>query len=370
MTAKKRSGRTLKVGMAGLTSMWWPIAIARSLAKAKGAKLLAAATIGSPEKAVLEHLGMTPEAYAGKFALTLYRDAEEMVRREKLDAIVLCVPHSEHADWVERMARLGVDIYIPKSFATTLSDAARIVQAGRIHGVNIACGPSDRYQPAVLAAKAAIDRGLIGEVFALRLAHHHGTIEGFHKNDWYRRKKEGGPELSLAWYVIDLAMHLTGSRVKRVFALYKNYTTASSPFMDCGKMVLSMGTGAMVSCDMYFCNRFPYPVWEMEIVGPRGAVVVHADPESPGRTVVALHSAKGVQALPLPARPPDREVAWVEGFRRGIPAVVPAEEALEITRISLAARDSARSGKPVSTVEAHGRERTRSRKHTRFPKGS
>ena len=355
MTAKSRSARPLKVGMAGLTSLYWPVAIAQSLAKAKGAKLLAAATLRSPEKAVLEHLGMSPEAYANRFALTLYRDAEEMIRREELDAVVLCVAHSEHADWAERIARLGVDIYIPKPFATTLADAARIVQAGRIHGVNIACGPSDRYQPAILAAKGAIARGLIGEPFALRLAHHHGTIEGFHKNDWYRRKKEGGPELSLAWYVIDLAMHLTGSRVKSVFALYRNYTTASSPFMDCGKMVLGMGTGAMVSCDMYFCNRFPYPVWEMEIVGPRGAVVVHDDPASPGRTIAALHSAKGVKALRLPSRPQDREAAWVEGFRRGIPAVVPAEEALEITRISLAALDSSRSGKPVSTAQARGR---------------
>jgi len=355
MSAKSTSGRPLKVGMAGLTSLYWPIALARGLSKAKEAKLVAAATLRSPEKAVREHLGMTPEAYAGQFGLTLYRDAEEMIRREKLDAVVLCVPHSQHAAWTERLACLGVDIYITKSFATTLSDARRIVQSGKAHHVNIACGPSDRYQPAILAAKAAIDRGLIGVPFALRLAHHHGTIEGFHKNDWYRRKKEGGPELSLGWYVIDLAMHLTGSRVRNVYALYSNFTTPESPFMDCGKMVLSMRSGAMVSCDMYFCNRFPYPVWEMEIVGPRGAVVVHDEPASPGKTIAALHTAKGVKALPLPAHPQDRETAWVEGFRKGVPAVVPAEEAMEITRISLAALDSARSGKPVSTAQSRGR---------------
>jgi UDP-N-acetylglucosamine 3-dehydrogenase len=360
MAAKARSGHPLRVGMVGLTSLYWPIAIARGLARERGAKLLAAATLGSPEKAVVEHLGMTAEAYAIQFSLTLYRDAEEMIRREKLDAVVLCVPHSEHADWAEKMARLGVDIYIAKSFATTLSEATRIVQAGKTHGVNIACGPSDRYHPAIFAAKTAIAHGLIGEPFALRLAHHHGTIDGFHKNDWYRRKKEGGPELSLAWYVIDLAMHLTGSRVKQVFALYRNYTTPASPFMDCGKMVLSMGTGAMVSCDMFFCNRFPYPTWEMEIIGTRGAVVVHADPASHGKTVATLHSAKGIKPLPLPSRQPDREVAWVEGFRKGRPAVVPAEEALEITRISLAALESARTGKSVSTAQARGRESSRS----------
>lgn len=328
----------------------------------KEAKLLAAATLGSPDRAVQEHLGMTPEAYSREFELALYRDAEEMIRREKLDAVVLCVPHSEHADWAERLARLGTDIYIAKTFATTLSDAARIVRAGKVYGVNIACGPSERYQPAILAAKEAVSRGLIGEPFALRLAHNHGTLEAFHRNNWYRRKKEGGPELSLAWYVIDLAMHLTGSRVKRVFAIYGNYTTPSSPFMDCGKMLLRMGTGAIVSCDLYFCKRFPGPDWEMEIIGPRGAVAVHPDPASPGGTIATVRTAKGVKALRLPTRPPDREVAWVEGFRKGLPAVVPAEEAMEITRISLAALDSSRSGKPVSTAAGRRRSRRESRR--------
>jgi predicted dehydrogenase len=145
-------------------------------------------------------------------------------------------------------------------------------------------------------------------------------------------------------------MHFTGSRVAGVFATYKNYTTPGSPFMDCGKMLLRMATSAMVSCDMFFCNRFPYPVWEMEIVGPRGAVVVHADPAAPGKSAVMLHSGKKVRALPLPPRPPDREVAWVDGFRKGVAAVVPASEALEITRISLAARESSRTGRAICTM--------------------
>lgn len=338
----------MRVGMVGITSRYWPVAIARGLKAAKGVKLLAAATLGSPSKAVREHLGMTAEEYADKFGLRLYSDAEEMITVEKIDTVVLNVRHSKHAEWAERLAGLGVDIYIPKPFATTLSDAERIVEAAERRGVNIACGPSDRFQPAVLAAKRALDRGLIGEPFSVRMAHHHGTIETFGRNDWYRDRKEGGPELSLGWYVIDLAMHLTGSKAASVFADYRNYAAADSPFMDCGKMMLRMTNRAMVSCDMYFCNRFPFPVWELEIVGPRGAVKVEPEKGSPGRLAAALYTSRGVKALPPPRRVPDREVAWVEGFQKGAPAVVPAETSLEITRASLAARDSARSGRAVS----------------------
>lgn len=342
----------MRVGMVGITSKWWPIAIARGLKAAQGVKLLAAATLGSGSREVREHLGMTPEEYTEEFGVSLYRDAEEMIAGEKLDTVVLNVRHSEHADWAERLAQLGVDIYIPKPFATTLSDARRIVEVGERYGVNIACGPSDRYQPAMLAAKTAVDEGLIGEPFAMRMAHHHGTIEDFHKKDWYRDAKEGGPELSLGWYVVDLAMHFMGSGVARVFAEYENYTSPESPFMDCGKMVLRMTTGAMVSCDMYFCNRFPYPVWELDILGSRGAIKIHTEGDDTGKLAATLYTAQTVRSLPFPQKAPNREVAWVEGFNRKAPAVVPAQTALEITHVSLAARDAALTGHVISINES------------------
>lgn len=341
----------MRAGMIGITSKFWPIAIARGLKAVQDVELIAAATLGSGRGNVREHLGMTPEEYAAEFDVKLYVDAREMIAEEKLDTVVLNVRHSEHAGWAERLAKLKLDIYIPKPFATTLSDARRIVEAGEKYDVNIACGPSDRYQPAILAAKTALDGGRIGEPFAMRMAHHHGTIEGFHNNDWYREAKEGGPEFSLGWYVIDLAIHLMGAGVARVFADYQNYTSPESPFMDCGKMLLRMDTGAMVSCDMYFCNRVPYPVWELEILGPSGVLKVHAEGGTQ-KLLTTLYTAQGIQNLPLPQEAPNREVAWVEGFRGKAPAVVPAETALEITRVSLAARDSALKGRVIAMDES------------------
>ena len=337
--------------MVGITSKFWPIAIARSLKAAPDVQLLAVATLGSARQEIIDHLGMTAEEYAEEFGLVLYRDAEEMIAKEKLDTVALNVRHSEHADWVERLAEQGLDIYIPKPFATTLSDARRIVEIGKDHNIKIACGPSDRYQPAILAAKTAVDEGLLGEPFAMRMAHHHGTIDTFGERDWYREEKEGGPELSLGWYVVDLAIHLMDAGVTRVFAEYENYTTPESPFMDCGKMVLRMTTGAIVSCDMYFCTRVPYPVWELEILGPKGAVKVHAGSDA-GKLSATLYAAEGTRDLPLPEKAPDREVAWIDGFRNGEPPIVPAETACEITRISLAAREAARTGRAILMDDA------------------
>src|SRR5262245_16623534 len=188
----------MRVGIAGLGLLYWPMAMGRGL-QAKGVDFLGAATMGVSETLIQETLGISPAEYASRFNINLYDQPEEMVAAERLDTVVLATRHTEHAEWAERLAGLGLNIFIPKTFTTTLADAERIVQAQQRHGVKIAVGPSARYLPAIMAAKKAVDEGLIGQPFAIRICHHHGTIDVFNKHDWYREAEEGGPELSLGW---------------------------------------------------------------------------------------------------------------------------------------------------------------------------
>jgi predicted dehydrogenase len=333
--------------MVGLAALYWPIAIGKGL-QAKGVEFLGAATLDASETTIQETLGICAATYAERFNVKLYNQAEEMIARERLDTVVLVTRHTEHALWVERLAKLGVNLFIPKTFATTMADAERIIRAQKHYGIKIAVGPSARYLPPVMAAKQAVDKGLIGKPFALRICHHHGTIDVFNKKDWYRDPKEGGPELSLGWYGIDLALHFMGEQVKTVFAEYGNFTTPDSPFMDCGRIAMRMQNGSLVSFDMYFCNRISYPSWQLEIVGPDGVVTIHRTESDSTRTVVSLDSAEGYKTLPLPGQTPGWELFWVDDFQEGREPAISAEVARLITQISLAARDSARQGYPVA----------------------
>jgi predicted dehydrogenase len=336
----------MRVGIAGLDALYWPVAMAKGL-RAKGVELAAAATLGVDEAAIGASLGLSPSEYAARYGLRLYEQAEEMIAHEGLDTVILVTRHSQHAAWAERLAALGVDLYIPKTFATTLEDAERIVAAQRRYGVRIAVGPTARYLPAMMAVKEALDQGLIGRPFALRLCHHHGTIDVFSQSDWYRDPQEGGPELSLGWYGIDLILHFMADGVRSVCADYGNYTSPGSPFMDCGRMVLRLAGGGVASFDMYFCNRVPYPSWQLEVVGPQGVISIHRTERDPLQTVVSLDSAEGYRALPLPERTPNWETYWVEDFQAGREPAVTPEAARLITEISLAAREAASTGAPV-----------------------
>jgi predicted dehydrogenase len=295
-------------------------------------------------------LGISAQEYADTFQVKLYTSAEEMIAAEQLDTVVLITPHSQHAAWVERLAPHGVNLFIPKTFATTSEDAERIVQAQNRYGVQIAVGPSARFLPPMLAVKQAIDDGRVGQPFALRLCHHHGVIDVFKAKDWYRQPEEGGPELSLGWYGIDLILHLMADEVKTISADYGNFTSPASPFMDCGRIALRMKAGGMAAFDMYFCNRFAYPSWQLEVVGPRGVLSIHRGTEGGNQTVVSLDNGAGYQLLPLPAQTPGWEMFWVDDFLHGRKPAIDAEQAALITKLSLAARQSAQTGQPVACM--------------------
>ena len=334
----------MRVGLVGLTALYWPVAMGNGFQGQAGVQFLSAATLGVDDALLQATLGMTAAAYAERYRINLYRDPVEMITREALDTVVIISRHSEHAAWVEQLAPLGVNIFIPKTFTTTLADAERIVQAQQRTGVKIAVGPSARFLPPMVAAKQAIDQGLIGQPFALRICHHHGTIDVFNQADWYREPSEGGPELSLGWYGIDLALHLLGDKVQTVTAHYGNFTSPDSPFMDCGRIEMRMARGGLAAFDMYFCNRFAYPSWQVEIVGPQGVISIHRVEGDGRKTVVGLDTAQGYTTLPLPAQTPSWETFWVDEFIHNQPLTLSAATATEITAIALAARTAATQG--------------------------
>jgi predicted dehydrogenase len=342
------ASRPLRVGVAGIAALYWPLAIAGGISGRRDARLVAFSTLGVPDTEIERHLGMRPAEYAKRFGAVPYRDLDGMMGAERLDAVALCTRHSEHARWVERLAPYGADIFVAKTFATTAADADRIRAAGRAHGVRIAVGPSARFLSWFAAVKQALDAGRIGTPFALRISHHHGTLDVFRRGDFYRDPREGGPELSLGWYLVDLVMHLFGEPVSRVAAEYGTYTTPDSPFMDCGKLTLRMAGGAMASCDMYFCNRFAFPAWEMEMTGDAGALLVRQSCGAKPDTKVILLSRGGRRELPLPVRVPHWELFWIDEFRTRREPSLSADYAAEVTRVCLAAREAARKGTVVA----------------------
>lgn len=350
-STKRRPPReSLRIGIVGLASLYWPRALADNFARLPEAQLLAAAHLGETDEQIAATLGCTGSEFAETFGVKLYEGIEEMVQAQALDAVAICTRHTLHADHVERAAAAGADIYLCKTMATTSEDCARIVQAGRRNGVRVAVGPGGRFQPQHVVARQAVEAGRIGRPIAVRISHNHGTIDVFGPADWYRDEAEGGPELSLGWYVIDVLRSIVPRPVRRVFAEYGNFASPDSPFMDQGKIVLRFDDETLGACDMYFSNRFPFPTWNLEVIGTEGAIRTHVGRPDDGVPRALLWTSKGLEQLEVPEGDnwAADTAAWVRAFAGDGPPPIDAEEAQAITEICLACRQSAHAGRAVS----------------------
>ncbi|MBD3184658.1 hypothetical protein GF312_20425 [Candidatus Poribacteria bacterium] len=264
---------SIKTGIVGLQSVYWPNALANCLKAIPDAELKACADLGYEPEVVKTSLGVRPEEFASRHGIELYHYPNEMIDKEGLQAVCICAKHTEIVSLVEKVAPSGVGIYMAKPMATTMESARRIVKAVRDNNVIATSGTTERFDGGIREAYQRYESGAIGELISIRALHQHGNISSFPKDDWYWKAEQGGPELSLIWYAGDVVRWFAGSNVIRVYAEYDNYLSEDSPFMDNGKIILRFANNVMGSIDIYFSvSGWRFPSYEVELVGTEGCI--------------------------------------------------------------------------------------------------
>jgi predicted dehydrogenase len=94
-----------------------------------------------------------------------YLDAREMLDKERLDVVSVCVWHAGHAPWtIAAAARRPKAILCEKPMADTLGRADEMVVACHRNGVKLVIGHQRRFLPAYTMARDLIAKGAIGKV--------------------------------------------------------------------------------------------------------------------------------------------------------------------------------------------------------------
>lgn len=108
-------------------------------------------------------------AYGGN----AYEDYEEMLEREKPDAVIIATPEPAHRAPALAAAAAGCHVFMEKPLATTLEDADAIIRACEQAGVNLMVGHILRFEATYAMIKQAIENGDIGRLltaYARRVA--------------------------------------------------------------------------------------------------------------------------------------------------------------------------------------------------------
>ena len=346
MTIQDKKDETIRTGIVGLQSVYWPHAFANCLSAISHAELVACADLDYDPNLISISLGKTPAEYAAAYDLQLYHDPLEMIQKEGLNAVCICAKNTEAVRLVEQVAPLGVDIYIAKPMATTVEAAKRIVKAVREHGLVATSGTTERFDGGIREAYQQFKNGAIGELISIRALHQHGNINSFPRDDWYWEEAQGGPELSLIWYAADVVSWFAGSEVTRVYAEYDNYLSEHSPFMDNGKIILRFENRVIGSIDIYFSvTGFRFPTYEVELVGTIGAIRTQQSVyEGTLFTKEGINNFYRIQNNNLL----DEMTHWVECCQHKTDPDLTIEDAQRVLELCLACRQSAQTNTPIA----------------------
>lgn len=158
-------------------------------------------------------------AAAEKYGAKAYTDYREMLDREKLDAVHLCLPHYLHTAVAKYAFSRGVNVLSEKPMSIDYESAEDAVisaeKAGVLYGVIFQC----RYNNSAQLVKRSLEAGKLGKIISARSTLTWKRDDEYYKeSDWKGTwdKEGGGVVIDQAIHSIDLVNWMVNSEVKSV----------------------------------------------------------------------------------------------------------------------------------------------------------
>ena len=154
------------------------------------------------------------EAKAKKYAETngfahYYKDYNEMVQKEQLDAVSVCTWNAAHAGASIAALNAGINVLCEKPMAMNATEAKAMKEAAEKNGKLLMIGFVRRFGNDADILKKFIDAGSMGDLYFAKATYlrRNGCPGG-----WFGDKEYsgGGPLIDLGVHVIDLCRYLAG----------------------------------------------------------------------------------------------------------------------------------------------------------------
>ncbi|GAA1426177.1 Gfo/Idh/MocA family oxidoreductase [Microlunatus lacustris] len=150
-------------------------------------------------------------SFADEFGLgRAYGSYAELLAAEDVDVVYIATPHPQHHALALGAIEAGKAVLVEKTFTATVAGAEEVVAVARRRSVFAMEAMWTRFQPAVVAARALVDDGAIGEVRQVQADL--GVDRPFDPTDrMYDPGQGGGALLDLGVYVVSFAQYFLGT---------------------------------------------------------------------------------------------------------------------------------------------------------------
>jgi predicted dehydrogenase len=269
----------------------------------------------------------------------VYDHYHEMLEKEDLDVVGICLPFFQNAGAAVEACHRGINVISEKPAATTLDDLAGLEKAVRSSGALYSIMLDMRGMPIFQAARKAVGSGVIGE--PVLVSGQKSYIWGEDRPWYYKQRKTYGG--TIAWvgiHALDYMRWVSGQDYTQVAAWEGNKAHPQYPGCeDHAGLLFQLSNGGTAVCNLDFLRPENAPTHgdsRLRIAGSEGVLEAF---EAGNR--VNLISGKGtVGDLPLPPAV-DLFSRFIGALRGKEEPLVSVEESFSITRVCLLAREAA-----------------------------
>ena len=146
-----------------------------------------------------------------------FRTIEEMLESGNIDVVDITSYPSQHCSQAIAAAQAKKHIILEKPMANSIDEVRAIAAAAKENGVSGTVCFECRYSSQMLATKALIDQGLIGDIHYGEVDYYHGIGPWYGQYRWNTGKENGGSALLTAGcHALDALLMCMGSDVKSV----------------------------------------------------------------------------------------------------------------------------------------------------------
>ncbi|MDG4832793.1 Gfo/Idh/MocA family oxidoreductase [Solwaraspora sp. WMMD1047] len=286
-------------------------------------------------------------------------DLADLLDRTRPDIVVIASDEASHAGLAVTALAAGCHVFVEKPLALSAADAWRIADVAQTHRRQVVVGHISRFTAQMTRMRAAVDRGAVGTLCALRLRRDFSRA-------WFL---SFGDRVDPVWesgiHDIDLAISFARTRVRRVVAMRSAAAGAAAPSVVTALLEFDSGVIATVESAWLVPATAPGTlddgplaldgaiVGEAEVLGLAGILKQRLVSDS-----LVEWTAAGTQVPDLSLWPEEdgrvggalrREIGYALAVFTGErqPDVMPVEQACWGVEVAEAIIESLRTGAPV-----------------------
>lgn len=278
----------------------------------------------------------------------IYDDYRKMLDEVKPDVVGVFMPIARMNEGCLEAVRRGCNVATEKPLAHSLETLEQLREARDKAGVRLTMFLVMRMGPEWIAARRAVQQGLIGEPVLMTAQKSYRWYAGTRPEYYKKREDYGGTIPWVAIHSIDLIRYVTGLEYANVMArhavkVHKDYPECE----DIGSMLFELKGGAEATVTIDYLRPSKAPSHgddRLRVVGSKGIVEVRAAKEV---TCEIVTETEPPRSLPKPDKPRTLLADFIDSLREGKPHILSPDDPFRATEVALKARESADTCKTV-----------------------